>query len=398
MPAPVEQDVPAHLRGERADKIVAELAGVSREQARRLFKHGVTVDGTAVGERAVAGGSIDFPQTPEEIGTVAEEVDFESGFRGASRFSSSTSPRGVTGPIPGLAGEPGPWLPGFFTATPISKAWLRKEDGGLFTASTRALRACCSSPGPPSPYEFLTAQLAARKPHRSAWPWCTVLPAMPTGTIDAPIGRDPSLQAQEGRARRPSRRAPITGCENIGDNYVAGSRFRVSAAAHQSESISIPSATRGLGFGPTRTDPHSFASHLIAHGPPGFHPPRDWSRHRCRVGSYELATTLEILRRRLHNRYGGPVTTSPENQELPPRRRKSVIDTVTGPRCWRARSAESPSAGSARYRAPWVNSVPSAPGKEASKRSSEFEDPQARWRGRRPPPSCSCALPSASTC
>ena len=77
---------------------------------------------------------------------------------------------------------------------------------------------------------------------------------------------------------------------------------------------------------------------------------------------------------------------------MPPRRRESVIDTVTGPRCWRARSAESPSAGSARYRAPWVNSVPIAPGKGASKRSSEFEDPQARWRGRRPPPSCSWCI------
>ncbi len=101
MPARLEKDIPAHLRGERADKIVAELAGVSREQARRLFDHGVKVNGTPVEpNKRVAGGSIDFPVPPEEIGTVAEDVDFEVRFED-SHVLVVDKPAGIVGPSRG---------------------------------------------------------------------------------------------------------------------------------------------------------------------------------------------------------------------------------------------------------------------------------------------------------
>ncbi len=186
----IEQVIPDHLIGERADKIVAELAGVSREKARRLFEQGVNVDGSPVDpNNRIGGGSIDFPPPPEEIGMVAEDVAFQVHFEdphllvvdkpagvvvhpGAGR-TTGTLAAGLLHRYPELEGigQPGRWG--------IVHRLDQGTSGLLLVARTA------------ESYSFLTAELAARKVHRSYLALVHGVPTMPTGTIDAPIGRDP---------------------------------------------------------------------------------------------------------------------------------------------------------------------------------------------------------------
>jgi 23S rRNA pseudouridine1911/1915/1917 synthase len=191
MPARLERDVPAHLRGERADKIVAELAGVSREQARRLFDHGVNVDGTAVEpNKRVAGGSIDFPVPPEVIGTVAEEVDFEVSFED-SQVLVVDKPAGLT-VHPGAGRRTGTLASGLLHRYPDLEGIGQEGRWGIVHRLDQGTSGLLLVARTAQSYEFLTAQLAARRIHRSYLALVHGVPAMPTGTIDAPIGRDPS--------------------------------------------------------------------------------------------------------------------------------------------------------------------------------------------------------------
>ena len=62
-------EIPAELEGERADKIVATLAGISRQKARTLFAAGVRVDSRLVEpDERVRGEVIEF------------ELEMEDGF------------------------------------------------------------------------------------------------------------------------------------------------------------------------------------------------------------------------------------------------------------------------------------------------------------------------------
>ena len=74
----VSHQVPADLSGQRADRIVARLGGISRQTARDLFDQGVTVDGVAVApNQRLTGGVIEFAQTEPDPGLRAEEVPFQ---------------------------------------------------------------------------------------------------------------------------------------------------------------------------------------------------------------------------------------------------------------------------------------------------------------------------------
>ncbi|MDQ3501695.1 MAG: RluA family pseudouridine synthase [Actinomycetota bacterium] len=185
--------IPADLSGERADKIVAVLAGVSRQTARQMIESeaNVSVDGRPVAaDQRVDGGVLDFPILPAEAGLVPEKVPFTVVFAdddlvvvdkpagvvvhpGAGQ-SGGTLAAGLLARFPEIegVGQPGRW--GLIHR-------LDKETSGLLlVARNRAS------------YERLVADLAARRIKRQYLALVHGEMAMPTGSIDAPIGRDPT--------------------------------------------------------------------------------------------------------------------------------------------------------------------------------------------------------------
>jgi 23S rRNA pseudouridine1911/1915/1917 synthase len=171
MTSRVEQVIPDRLAGERADKIVAELAGVSRERARQLFAVGVTVNGSAVDpSNRIPGGSIAFERPEAEKGTVAEDVPFEVRFEDADVL--------VVDKPAGIVVHPGAGRTTGTLASGLLHRYPELEGIGQEGRSAAS-------------YGFLTEEMAARRIHRSYLALVHGVPAMPTGTIDAPIGRDP---------------------------------------------------------------------------------------------------------------------------------------------------------------------------------------------------------------
>ena len=190
MKSRLEQVIPDRLAGERADKIVAELAGVSREKARRLFEQGVTVDGSPVDpNNRISGGSIEFARPVADIGTVAEEVPFEVRWEDEAVLVID-KPAGIV-VHPGAGRKTGTLASGLLHRYPELEGIGQEGRWGIvhrLDQGTSGLLLVARTAGS---FEFLTAEMAARKIHRSYLALVHGVPAMPTGTIDAPIGRDP---------------------------------------------------------------------------------------------------------------------------------------------------------------------------------------------------------------
>lgn len=186
----VRLEIPEHLRGERADKVVAELAGVSRLVARIAFVDGVKVDEVLVEPKTrLGGGVIDFSPPPAVTIQGPEEVPFGVRFEdddlivvdkpagivvhpGAGRVSGTLA-AGLLHRYPDLAGvgQEGRW--GIVHR-------LDQGTSGLMVVARNQ-----------ESYSRLIAELAARRIHRTYLCLVHGVPSMPTGTVDAPIGRDP---------------------------------------------------------------------------------------------------------------------------------------------------------------------------------------------------------------
>jgi 23S rRNA pseudouridine1911/1915/1917 synthase len=187
----LKSPIPAHLQGERADKVVAELAGISRQASKDLFDRVVTVDGVPVGpSQRLEGGVIEFPRPLISEVVAAADIEFEVRFEdpyllvvdkpaglvvhpGAGR-SRPTLAGGLLFRYPDLegVGEPGRW--GIVHR-------LDQGTSGLLLVARNA-----------QVHQHLIAQLKSRSIQRSYLALVHGVPQMPTGTIDAPIGRDPA--------------------------------------------------------------------------------------------------------------------------------------------------------------------------------------------------------------
>lgn len=187
----LEQVIPDYLLGERADKIVAELAGVSREKARRLFEQGVSVNGSQVDpNNRIAGGSIDFPAPPEELKTVAEDVEFEVRFEDDAVLVVD-KPAGIV-VHPGAGRQTGTLASGLLHRYPGLEGVGQEGRWGIIHRLDQGTSGLLLVARTAEAFEFLTTELASRRIHRSYLALVHGVPAMPTGTIDAPIGRDPA--------------------------------------------------------------------------------------------------------------------------------------------------------------------------------------------------------------
>jgi len=190
MTSRLEQVIPERLAGERADKIVAELAGVSREKARRLFEEGVTVDGSPVDpNNRISGGSIEFARPVAESGTVAEDVPFEVRWED-DHVLVVDKPAGIV-VHPGAGRKTGTLASGLLHRYPELEGIGQEGRWGIVHRLDQGTSGLLLVARTAASFEFLTGEMAARRIHRSYLALVHGVPAMPTGTIDAPIGRDP---------------------------------------------------------------------------------------------------------------------------------------------------------------------------------------------------------------
>lgn len=194
----VTLEVPPTLAGERLDKVISEMLGVSRAIAAEIVAAGATIDGESAksSERLKAGQTIRCESRDAEAPLEPEQVHFEVVFEdevvvvvdkpagvivhpGAGR-STGTLAAGLLNRFPELAGV------GQSNRWGLVHRLDKNTSGLLLVARTQAS------------YDDLSGQLKRRAIVRSYVALVEGRPAAPTGTIDAPIGRDPN---------RPTRRA-----------------------------------------------------------------------------------------------------------------------------------------------------------------------------------------------
>jgi 23S rRNA pseudouridine1911/1915/1917 synthase len=195
-------EVPEELVGERADRALATLLEVSRAQARALLDQGVLIDGSPAkpSDRVRAGMILESPSPAPVVQLQPEHVDFgvihQDDFLivvdkppgmvvhpGAGR-TEGTLAAGLLHRFPDLegVGAPGRWG--------LVHRLDRDTSGVLLVGRTQQA------------FEKLSLDLAQRQIARIYTAMVHGTFATQTGTIDAPIGRDPA---------RPTRRAVIPG-------------------------------------------------------------------------------------------------------------------------------------------------------------------------------------------
>ncbi len=190
----MRETVPAALEGERLDRLVSMLTGVSRAEAASLVDDGaVTVDGRPVTTRShrVAEGvvvELEVPAPVEAEGLAADPdvpvpvvyedadllvVDKPAGLvvHPGAGLATGTLVNGLLARYPAIASIGEPDRPGIVHR-------LDKGTSGLMLVAL-------SEPA----YEELVAVLAAHEVHRRyrALVWCHV--EAPSGMVDAPVGR-----------------------------------------------------------------------------------------------------------------------------------------------------------------------------------------------------------------
>jgi len=212
----LDLEVPERLEGQRVDKVLADLLHLSRAQARALIDAGVLLDGAAArpSDRVRTGAVVVSPAPEVAIGLVAEPVDFgvihedpdmivvdkPAGLvvHPGSGHERSTLAAGLLYRYPELAGvgQAGRWG--------LVHRLDRDTSGILLVGRTAAS------------FERLNSDMARRRIRRLYTTLVHGTFATPTGTIDAPIGRDPD---------RPTRRAVVPGGKPAVTHYEVVEEF-----------------------------------------------------------------------------------------------------------------------------------------------------------------------------
>ncbi len=303
--------VPADLDGERADKIVAVLAGVSRAVARRLVEEGGARSGNrrlSPGDRLRGGDAIDIDDISPPPSLEPEEVPFEV-IHADPHLLVIDKPPGVV-VHPGAGRRRGTLAAGLLAAHPELATVGEPGRSGLvhrLDADTSGVLIVARTP---DAHRALTAALRQREIRRTYLALVRGVPSAPSGTIDAPLDRDP---------RHPTRRAVRAG------GKPARTRYRVVASWPDVALLEVELETG-------RT--HQIRVHLEAIGHPvvgdrTYGVPSPEGRmflHAWRVSLLHPVTGEQIeltaplpddLRRRLED-MGPPSRGSPATHHLPP--------------------------------------------------------------------------------
>jgi 23S rRNA pseudouridine1911/1915/1917 synthase len=201
-------EVPADLDGERADLVVARLGGLSRSQARGLADAGdVRCDGTVVAarDRLAAGSVVEFEPPPPDPGLVAEEVPFGVRYED-DHLAVVDKPAGVV-THPGAGRRTGTLAAGILHRWPRVRGVGAEDRWGIVHRLDRETSGLLVVALDADAYDGLREAIRKREVERVYLAAIAGSPDMPTGTIDAPIGRDPGRPTRkrvdpEGRPAR----------------------------------------------------------------------------------------------------------------------------------------------------------------------------------------------------
>ncbi len=185
--------VPPELGGERADRILAAVAGVSRAHARAMIDEGSVSSGgepVAPRTRLSEGTVIEYPDQIARPGLLPEPVEFGVVYEDDSVVLVD-KPAGLV-VHPGAGRKKGTLAAGLLHRYPDIEGVGAVDRWGIVHRLDQDTSGLLVVARTESAFERLSRDLAARliKRHYSALVIGRL--AMPRGTIDAPIGRDPA--------------------------------------------------------------------------------------------------------------------------------------------------------------------------------------------------------------
>ncbi len=192
MAEPLSVVVTEDLEGVRADKLLAVLGEMSRSKSRDLIEAGrVLCGGAAIGrnDRLAAGDVITYEPFEEAAELLAEPVPFEVAFDGHDVIVVNKPPGVVV--HPGAGNETGTLVSGLIHRFPELRDLGEEHRWGLVHRLDRDTSGLLLVARTVASHEFLQAELKARRVGRRYLAIVSGQMAAATGTIDAPIGRDP---------------------------------------------------------------------------------------------------------------------------------------------------------------------------------------------------------------
>lgn len=222
MADPIRAVVPAGLDGERLDKALAVILGVSRTEAKHLVDVGVRLDGRpgSASGKVREGSLIETP--PPRTATVLEPepIEFEVILETDDYLVVDKPPGLVV--HPGSARTRGTLAAGLIHRYPEMEGVGEPGRWGLVHRLDRDTSGVLLVARTSSAYEDLTGQLARREVKRTYTALVDGTFLIPTGTIEAPIGRDPA---------RPTRRAVVPDGKHAVTHYEVETNYPAANAA-----------------------------------------------------------------------------------------------------------------------------------------------------------------------
>lgn len=185
--------VPDDLGGVRADRLLAVLGPMSRAASRDLIEAGrVFVDGAVVGRatRLAAGDVIVYAPVEETAELVAEPVPFAVAFDEQGVIVVNKPPGVVV--HPGAGNETGTLVGGLIHRFPELRELGEEHRWGLVHRLDRDTSGLLLVARSVEVHEFLQNELKERRIGRTYLALVSGRLEAATGTIDAPIGRDPA--------------------------------------------------------------------------------------------------------------------------------------------------------------------------------------------------------------
>ncbi len=249
----LQSEVAAALEGERVDRIVSMLTGLSRKASADLVEAGrITVDGTVVSSRSQrlqAGQqlTIDWVEVPAQDITLlpAPELPVEVLYEDDTVIVVNKAPGVVVHPGNGVHDTT--LVQGLLARYPELAAVGEPHRPGIVHRLDRGTSGLLVVARTGDAYHDLVAQLAARTVHRRYLALVIGRPEATTGLVDAPIGRS---------RHDPTRRAVVA------DGREARTRYQVLESFEQPESLALLACELETG----RT--HQIRVHLLAIGLP----------------------------------------------------------------------------------------------------------------------------------
>ena len=201
MDSPLTVVVPDDLDGERLDRALAVMLDVSRAAARYLVDEGVEVDGVLCkpNTKVRAGSKIVAPPLRKPVAMLAEELELKVLYEDDALVVID-KPAGLV-VHPGTGQMTGTLAAGLLHRYPELEGVGAVERWGLVHRLDKDTSGAILVGRTQDAFDSLVAQLRAREIGREYLALVEGVLKPPTGTIEAPIGRDPQTPTRRAVAR-----------------------------------------------------------------------------------------------------------------------------------------------------------------------------------------------------